>query len=146
MEGPHHNFVANGIVTHNSVNEYSGRYSLMPLLFYNPRREHFALQSGSSNQGRAVGDAGAELYAEAVRRWEGVRSQVAADYGWLASENVARELARIDLPLSTYTQWYWKIDLHNCFTPDAARRRTRAVGDPGVMGESLPGWSSASPR
>ena len=113
VEGPHHNFVANGIVTHNSVNEYSGRYSLMPLLFYNPRREHFALQSGSSNQGRAAGDAGTELYAEAVRRWEAVRSQVAADYGWLAGENVARELARIDLPLSTYTQWYWKIDLHN---------------------------------
>ena len=113
VEGPHHNFVANGIVTHNSVNEYSGRYSLMPLLFYSPRREQFALQSGSSNQGRATGDAGAELYAEAVRRWEGVRSQVAADYGWLAGENVARELARIDLPLSTYTQWYWKIDLHN---------------------------------
>ncbi len=62
----------------------------MPLLFYSPRREHFALQSGSSNQGRAAGDAGAELYAEAVRRWEAVRSQVAADYGWLAGENVAR--------------------------------------------------------
>ena len=108
-------FVARQWVRHRtaSVNEYSGRYSLMPLLFYNPRREHFALQSGSSNQGRAAGDADAELYAEAVRRWEAVRSQVAADYGWLAGENVARELARIDLPLSTYTQWYWKIDLHN---------------------------------
>ena len=36
-----------------------------------------------------------------------------ANYGWLVGENVSRELARIDLPLSTYTQWYWKIDLHN---------------------------------
>ncbi len=108
-------FVARQWVRHRtaSVNEYSGRYSLMPLLFYSPRREHFALQSESGNQGRAVEAAGAELHAEAVRRWEGARARVAADYGWLAGENVARELARIDLPLSTYTQWYWKIDLHN---------------------------------
>ena len=36
-------------------------------------------------------------------------------YGWLVEEDVARELASIDLPLSTYTQWYWKVDLHNLF-------------------------------
>ena len=55
VEGPHHNFVANGIVTHNSVNEYSGRYSLMPLLFYSPEQDQFSLQSATSNQGRAPG-------------------------------------------------------------------------------------------
>ena len=42
-----------------------------------------------------------------------MRARASRDYGWLVGENVARELARIDLPLSTYTQWYWKIDLHN---------------------------------
>ncbi len=113
VEGPHHNFVANGIVTHNSVNEYSGRYSLMPLLFYRPEPDQFAFQSATSNQGRASGPAGADLYREAVRRWEEARARASGDYGWLVGENVARELARIDLPLSTYTQWYWKIDLHN---------------------------------
>ena len=113
VEGPHHNFVANGIITHNSVNEYSGRYSLMPLLFYRPEQDQFSLQSAISNQGRAPGSVGTGMYREAIRRWEAVRAQAADDYGWLVGENVARELARIDLPLSTYTQWYWKIDLHN---------------------------------
>jgi len=113
VEGPHHNFVANGIVTHNSVNEYSGRYSLMPLLFYSPGHDQFSLQSATSNQGRAPGSVGPGFYREAIRRWEDVRARAADDYGWLVGENVARELARIDLPLSTYTQWYWKIDLHN---------------------------------
>ena len=113
VEGPHHNFVANGIVTHNSVNEYSGRYSLMPLLFYSPEQDQFSLQSATSNQGRAPGSAGPGLHREAIRRWDDARSRASADYGWLVGENVARELARIDLPLSTYTQWYWKIDLHN---------------------------------
>ena len=113
VEGPHHNFVANGIVTHNSVNEYSGRYSLMPLLFYSPKQDQFSLQSATSNQGRAPGSVDADFYREAIGRWEAVRKQAAGDYSWLVGENVARELARIDLPLSTYTQWYWKIDLHN---------------------------------
>ena len=113
VEGPHHNFVANGIITHNSVNEYSGRYSLMPLLFYSPEQDQFSLQSAVSNQGRAPGSVSPEFYREAMRRWEEVRTRAAGDYGWLVGENVARELARIDLPLSTYTQWYWKIDLHN---------------------------------
>ncbi len=113
VEGPHHNFVANGIVTHNSVNEYSGRYSLMPLLFYSPKQDQFSFQSATSNQGRAPGSVDADFYREAIGRWEAVRKQAAGDYSWLVGENVARELARIDLPLSTYTQWYWKIDLHN---------------------------------
>ena len=113
VEGPHHNFIANGIVTHNSVNEYSGRYSLMPLLFYKPRPESFGLQSAVNNQGREGDPADPALYAEAIERWENLRQQASDTYGWLVNEQVARELARIDLPLSTYTQWYWKIDLHN---------------------------------
>jgi len=113
VEGPFHNFVADGIITHNSVNEYSGRYSLMPLLFYEPPASSFALQSRTNNQGRETEPAPPELYAEAIARWERVREQASDTYGWLVLEDVARELARIDLPLSTYTQWYWKIDLHN---------------------------------
>jgi len=108
-------FIARQWIRHRtaSVNEYSARYSLMPLLFYTPRPEHFALQSRSNAQGREQGGAPGELYEEAVRRWEGLRRSAGADYGWLIERDVARELARIDLPLSTYTQWYWKIDLHN---------------------------------
>jgi thymidylate synthase (FAD) len=96
-----------------NVNEYSGRYSLIPLVFYRPRPLDFALQSPVNNQGRQDTAASPETYREAVERWEQVRAQASATYGWLVEQEVARELARIDLPLSTYTQWYWKIDLHN---------------------------------
>jgi thymidylate synthase (FAD) len=112
VKGPYHNFIANGVVTHNSVNEYSGRYSLMPLLFYRPESESFAFQSQDNRQGRQE-PAPEALYADALERWERLRSEAADTYGWLVVEDIARELARIDLPLSTYTQWYWKIDLHN---------------------------------
>ena len=113
VEGPYHNFVANGIVTHNSINEYSGRYSLMPLLFYSPDPGSFSLQSTSNNQGREEDAAPERLYRDAIRQWEDVRASASRAYTWMVEEDVARELARIDLPLSTYTQWYWKIDLHN---------------------------------
>ncbi len=108
-------FVARQWVRHRtaSVNEYSGRYSLMPLLFYKPELAEFALQSATNRQGRDLGSADVALYREAMARWERTRAAAADDYRWLVGEDVARELARIDLPLSTYTQWYWKIDLHN---------------------------------
>ncbi|HUG39757.1 MAG TPA: FAD-dependent thymidylate synthase [Longimicrobiales bacterium] len=108
-------FVARQWIRHRTanVNEYSGRYSLMPLLFYTPDRWHFALQSEDNKQGRRTDEADPGLYAEAVSRWEALRKEAGDGYGWLVENEVARELARIDLPLSTYTQWYWKIDLHN---------------------------------
>ncbi|MDE0177921.1 MAG: FAD-dependent thymidylate synthase, partial [Gammaproteobacteria bacterium] len=108
-------FVARQWVRHRtaSVNEYSARYSLLPLLFYEPPHAHFAHQSSVNNQGREAEPASLEIYAAAVERWQQLRDHASDTYGWLLGEDVARELARIDLPLSTYTQWYWKIDLHN---------------------------------
>jgi len=108
-------FIARQWIRHRtaSVNELSARYSLLPLLFYEPPASSFAYQSSTNNQGRESKPAPAGLYAEAVERWSRVRAEAARTYGWLLAEDVARELARIDLPLSTYTQWYWKIDLHN---------------------------------
>jgi thymidylate synthase (FAD) len=107
-------FVARQWIRHRtaSVNELSARYSLMPLLFYTPDEEHFALQSSTNKQGRH-GGAPPEVYRQAVERWERIRADAGGTYGWLLEEDVAREIARIDLPVSTYTQWYWKIDLHN---------------------------------
>jgi thymidylate synthase (FAD) len=108
-------FVARQWIRHRtaSVNEYSGRYSLLPLLFYTPKPEHLAVQSTSNRQGRAEAPVDAALHAEAVARWERLRAEASDQYAWLVGHDVARELARIDLPLSLYTQWYWKIDLHN---------------------------------
>ncbi len=108
-------FVARQWIRHRtaSVNELSARYSLLPLLFYEPDSSHFAYQSAANNQGRQGIPARRELYAKAIDRWEEARKEAAGVYRWLLAEDVARELARIDLPLSTYTQWYWKIDMHN---------------------------------
>jgi thymidylate synthase (FAD) len=108
-------FVARQWIRHRtaSVNEYSGRYSLMPMLFYSPDEEQLQTQSRSNNQGRSGQAVSAELHAEATRRWNSIRQESIAAYEWMTDNQMARELARIDLPLSTYTQWYWKIDLHN---------------------------------
>jgi thymidylate synthase (FAD) len=108
-------FIARQWIRHRtaSINEYSGRYSLMPMLFYTPDEAQLQTQSKRNNQGRSGQTVGRELYDEAQRRWSAIRRESTGAYGWLTENEVARELARIDLPLSTYTQWYWKIDLHN---------------------------------
>ena len=107
-------FIARQWIRHRtaSVNEYSGRYSLLPLLFYTPDVEQLQAQSATNRQGRS-GDRLDALHPEAVERWERLRREASSGYEWLVEQDVARELARIDLPLSVYTQWYWKIDLHN---------------------------------
>ena len=108
-------FVARQWIRHRAanVNEYSGRYSLMPMLFYTPSAEQLQTQSRANNQGRSGTPVEDAQYAEAVRRWNEIRQHSREAYEWMTSGDIARELARIDLPLSTYTQWYWKIDLHN---------------------------------
>ncbi len=108
-------FIARQWIRHRTanVNEYSGRYSLMPMLFYTPDEAQLQTQSRRNNQGRSGETVGPALHAEAVRRWNAIRSESTEAYEWMTGNEIARELARIDLPLSTYTQWYWKIDLHN---------------------------------
>ncbi len=108
-------FIARQWIRHRTanVNEYSGRYSLMPMLFYTPDAAQLQTQSRQNNQGRSGQAVGTDVHAEAIRRWETIRRESTDAYSWLTGNEVARELARIDLPLSTYTQWYWKIDLHN---------------------------------
>lgn len=96
-----------------SVNEYSGRYSVMPMLFYTPAQEDMQRQSTSNKQGRANVPVDALTYKTMVGNWNDMRERNVGFYTDMIEEDLARELARIDLPLSTYTQWYWKIDLHN---------------------------------
>jgi len=110
-------FIARQWIRHRTanVNEYSGRYSLMPMLFYTPEVGQFLPQSKTNKQGRSADDAHYEagLYDQARSRWERGRAAAEENYTSMTAADVAREIARIDLPLSTYTQWYWKIDLHN---------------------------------
>jgi thymidylate synthase (FAD) len=108
-------FIARQWIRHRTanVNEYSGRYSLIPLVFYTPRAEDFAKQSPVNNQGRSSESASPEMHRNATSRWTSLRRDASETYAWMVGEDIAREIARIDLPMSTYTQWYWKIDLHN---------------------------------
>ena len=129
-------FVARQWVRHRtaSLNEQSGRYGEMPELVYVPKVERIALQSTTNKQGsgaqvstetaRAVCDAFEASAEGAFGDYHELLGQVVVDpvLGTAEAEaaeelrvkgGIARELARIVLPLTTYTQWYWKIDLHN---------------------------------
>src|SRR5215213_5673191 len=119
-------FVARQWIRHRTanVNEYSARYSILDREFYIPRPEHLAAQSGSNRQGRGEVLGG----AEAARVLDLLRSDAAQTYAHYTEmlnedaegapldpsrQGLARELARMNLTLNTYTQWYWKTDLHN---------------------------------
>ena len=110
-------FVARQWVRHRTarLNEVSGRYSVMKDDFYIPAAEDIAMQSADNKQGRSAEALESEAAAK-VRSalGEGQKSAYAA-YSSLVEEGIARELARINLPLSLYTEWYWQIDLHNLF-------------------------------
>lgn len=109
-------FVARQWVRHRtaSINEMSGRYSLLPMLFYTPPFEQLRPQSDTNKQGRHMSLSFDQVTKQtAHEKWGDDRLLAVENYEWLIAHDFARELARIDLPLSTYTQWYWKIDLHN---------------------------------
>jgi len=110
-------FVARQWVRHRSarLNEISGRYSIMPDEFYFPAPGDIAEQSEDNKQGRLAEPMElprAEAVREAIRR---VHESSYGGYKELLNAKTARELARIVLPLSLYTEWYWQIDLHNLF-------------------------------
>jgi len=134
-------FVARQWIRHRTanVNEYSGRYSLLPMVFYTPDAEHLQTQSKTNKQGQSGNVVSAEVYRKAREGWETNREAVALDYAWMNANDVARELARIDLPLSTYTQWYWKIDLHNLLHFLTLRVDSHAQREIRVFGEIMAG-------
>ena len=110
-------FVARQWIRHRTarLNEISGRYSVMKDDFYVPAPGDVAEQSADNKQGRSSGALDPQA-AEKIRAAlaEG-QKRAYDDYSSLVEEGIARELARINLPLSLYTEWYWQIDLHNLF-------------------------------
>ena len=119
-------FVARQWIRHRtaSVNEYSARYSVLDREFYVPTPEHLAAQSAQNRQGRGMVLEGEEAaWVLGVLRQDASRCH--HHYLEMLNEGeagepldpsrrgLARELARMNLTLNTYTQWYWKIDLHN---------------------------------
>jgi thymidylate synthase (FAD) len=110
-------FVARQWIRHRTanVNEYSGRYSVIRDEFYVPEIEEIRTQSQINKQGRSDENISPELAKNIAKKIEDTQSKLYSEYEEFLNLNVARELSRINLPLSTYTEWYWKIDLHNLF-------------------------------
>jgi len=110
-------FVARQWIRHRSarINEISGRYSVMKDEFYTPDEESINFQSKDNRQGRSAEEVPAELRKITLDILLKNQEEVYTDYRKLLDMNIAKELARINLPLSLYTEWYWQIDLHNLF-------------------------------
>lgn len=110
-------FVARQWIRHRTarVNEISGRYSIMKDDFYVPAAEDLAAQSADNKQGRADEPMAAEQAGPVLELLERGQKEAYRDYSRLVVKGLAREIARINLPLSLYTEWYWQIDLHNLF-------------------------------
>jgi thymidylate synthase (FAD) len=113
-------FVARQWIRHRTanVNEYSARYSILDREFYIPDPSQLAAQSSVNNQGRGDVLSG----EEAARVLEMLKRDAATSYDHYeemlsqqGQQGLARELARMNLPMNIYTQWYWKVDLHNLF-------------------------------
>lgn len=113
-------FVARQWIRHRTanVNEYSARYSILDREFYIPEPQHIAAQSVVNNQGRGEALTGEEaarvleiLKSDAARCYDHYEEMISQE----DQQGLARELARMNLPANIYTQWYWKVDLHNLF-------------------------------
>jgi thymidylate synthase (FAD) len=108
-------FIARQWIRHRTanVNEYSARYSVVRDRFYRPDPQNIRQQSVSNRQGggEPVDDMTAQQFAAHLDKIEADY----AKYEEFMQKGIARETARIILPVNVYTEWYWKIDLHNLF-------------------------------
>ncbi|RBP94863.1 thymidylate synthase (FAD) [Rhodobacter sp. 140A] len=138
-------FVARQWIRHRTanVNEYSARYSILDREFYIPAPENLAAQSTVNNQGRGQVLEGAEaarvldlLREDAMRSYDHYEDMLTPD-AEAGKLGLARELARMNLPANIYTQWYWKIDLHNLFHFLRLRADTHAQYEIRVYAETM---------
>jgi thymidylate synthase (FAD) len=150
-------FIARQWIRHRTanVNEYSARYSILDKEFYLPASEHLAAQSQNNRQGRGDVLEGEQakkvldsLKSDAERTYGNYEQMLNERYdGTVIDENkigLARELARMNLTLNTYTQWYWKTDLLNLMNflrlraDDHAQYEIRAYAE--AMLDTLKKW------
>lgn len=143
-------FVARQWIRHRtaSINEYSARYSILDKEFYIPEPQHLAAQSEINNQGRGAVLMGEEaehvltiLKHDALQSYSHYQEMLNLDEnGQTLDESrsgLARELARMDLPVNYYTQWYWKINLHNLMHFLALRADSHAQYEIRVYAEAI---------
>lgn len=144
-------FVARQWIRHRTanVNEYSARYSVLDKEFYIPKIEDLAAQSTANHQGRGERRLSEEEAERVIEILKGDSDQCYAHYeelmntredGSVIDENrqgIARELARMNLPINIYTQWYWKIDLHNLMHFLALRADSHAQYEIRVFAQAM---------
>src|SRR3989338_1378936 len=119
-----------------NINEYSGRYSEMLDEFYLPALDDIKAQAKDNKQGRGD-ELPLDIRQEVRTRFaEGYRRQY-EDYKWFLDVGVAKEIARLGLPVANYTQWYWKIDLHNLMHFLRLRLDSQAQYEIRVYGEAM---------
>jgi thymidylate synthase (FAD) len=135
-------FVARQWIRHRTanVNEYSARYSILDREFYIPAPDALAAQSVVNNQGRGEMLEGAEaqrvletLKDDSNRSYDHYEAMLSQD----GQQGLARELARMNLPMNMYTQWYWKVDLHNLMHFLRLRADTHAQYEIRVYAEAM---------
>jgi len=111
-------FVARQWVRHRTgrLNEISGRYSIMKHEFYKPDAADIAYQSTDNKQGRSSDTEMPQHEKDAfLQSVEESHKRAGKEYDTYIENGISREIARINLPLSLYTEWYWQMDLHNLF-------------------------------
>ncbi|MGP1455773.1 MAG: FAD-dependent thymidylate synthase [Treponema sp.] len=110
-------FVARQWIRHRTarINEISGRYSIMQNECYVPACDAISFQSTNNRQGRADTPVPSDVQEAVQQIIQSQQESVYNGYQSMLEKNIARELARINLPLSLYTEFYWQIDLHNLF-------------------------------
>ena len=110
-------FVARQWVRHRTarLNEISGRYSVLKDEFYLPQPNVIRHQSKTNRQGREEGSVPPELAAKVIELLGRDQRETYKNYETMLEDDSARELARVNLPLSLYTEMYWQMDLHNLF-------------------------------
>lgn len=110
-------FVARQWVRHRtaSINEYSARYSIVKDDYYLPSIETMQAQSTSNRQGREEGKLSKEVREDFISKIKEKSDGAYKLYMEMIDAGVARELARMVLPVNFYTEWYWKSNLHNTF-------------------------------
>lgn len=146
-------FIARQWIRHRTanVNEYSARYSILDKEFYIPSPEHLAPQSPANHQGRSDQPLSHDesqrvlqlLKDDAIRSYSHYEEMLNLDPNGNIldpqKQGLARELARMNLPLNFYTQWYWKIDLHNLLHFLALRADSHAQYEIRVYAEAMLG-------
>ena len=143
-------FIARQWIRHRTanVNEYSARYSVLDREFYIPNVDQLAMQSKQNHQGRGELLRGVEaqhvldlLKEDATRNYDHYVEMLNEDPDGNVideeREGLARELARMNLTLNTYTQWYWKIDLHNLLHFLSLRADTHAQYEIRVYADAM---------